>query len=246
MLQVPPSMFSFVRSGVLIAAIAAVVACAEIEVQPVEPTPPAPPVAEANSPASVPVPAPVVAPVPVPEQIYRETGIAAWYGKELHGKATASGETFDMHALTAAHRTLPFGTIIRVTNLDNFKSIKVKIVDRGPLVKSRVLDLSYGAAKELGFAAQGMTRVKIETLDAVRDIAPYSVLAAVYTEEENARMLKDRLNKRFELVSIIPFDTNLARFYRVRVGSYASEERAEQAASKLMMEGLEPIVVRKD
>jgi rare lipoprotein A len=180
------------------------------------------------------------------DRFYRETGVAAWYGKELHGKKTASGEVFDMNALSAAHRLLPLGSLIRVTNLENFKSIKLRITDRGPFNKGRVLDLSYGAAKELGFVAQGTARVRIETLEAVRDGVPYTVLAAVFTEEENARYLKERLKKRFEVVSIVPFETNLTKFYRVWVGSYASEERAEQVAGKLTLEGLEPMVVRKD
>jgi rare lipoprotein A len=185
-------------------------------------------------------------PISVPDQTYRETGVAAWYGKDFHGKKTASGETFDMNALTAAHRTLPLGTMIRVTNLDNFKSIKVRVNDRGPFVRNRILDLSLGAAKELGFIAQGTARVKIETLEAVSGSALYTVQAAAFAEEESARMLKDRLNKKFKSVSVVPFETNLARFYRVNIGSYQSEERAEQVASKLTLEGFEPIVVRKD
>jgi rare lipoprotein A len=180
------------------------------------------------------------------KEIYRETGTAAWYGKDLHGKKTASGEVFDMNGLSAAHRTLPLGTVINVTNLDNSKSIQVKINDRGPFIKSRILDLSYGAAKALGFVAQGTARVKIETLDAVRGPVHYTVQAAVFSEEENARMLKERLDAKFDTVSIVTFETNSGRYYRVRVGSYASEDRAEHVAGKLMLEGLEPIVVRKD
>jgi rare lipoprotein A len=193
-----------------------------------------------------PTPAQPLGPVPTQGQIYRETGTAAWYGKEFHGKKTASGEVFDRAGLSAAHRTLPLGAMVRVTNLENNKSIKVKINDRGPFIKSRILDLSYGAAQELGFAAQGITQVKIETLDEVRDPAPYTVQAAVYTEEENAKILKYRLSKRFELVFIVPLETNITRLYCVRVGSYASEVRAEQIADKLKIEGLEPIVLRKD
>jgi len=186
------------------------------------------------------------APAPVLNQIYRETGVAAWYGKELHGKKTASGEIFDMYGISAAHRTLPLGTMIRVTNLDNLKSIKVRINDRGPLIKSRMLDLSYGAAKELGFVTQGTTRVKIDTVDTVRDLSPYTVQAATYAEEVNAKTLRYRLSKKFEVVTIVPVETNIARFYCVRVGSYASEERAELVANKLTLEGLEPIILRKD
>lgn len=178
--------------------------------------------------------------------MYQETGVAAWYGKELQGRRTASGEVFDMLGLTAAHRTLPFGTVIRVTNLDNSKSIDVKITDRGPFTRSRILELSYGAAEELGFVAQGTARVRIEAPEPLRGPAQYTVLAATYVEEENAVLLKYRLSKKFEIVTITPFETNISKFYRVRVGSYASEERAEQVANKLRLEGLEPIVMRKD
>jgi rare lipoprotein A len=183
---------------------------------------------------------------PAQDKIYRETGVASWYGKEFHGRKTASGEVFDMYALSAAHRTLPLGTAIRVTNLDNFKSIKVTVNDRGPLVKNRVLELSYGAAKELGFVEQGVARVKIETLEAVPVSARYTVQAATFTEEENARMLRERLSKKFEHVFIVLLDTNIAHFYQVRIGSYPSEERAELVAGKLTLEGLEPLVLRKD
>jgi rare lipoprotein A len=217
-------------------ALALLAACAGREVPPTTVSAIAPP------PVSVSVPLQL----PVQEANYRETGIAAWYGKELHGKQTANGDVFDMYGLSAAHRTLPLGTLVRVTNLDNFKSITVRINDRGPFLKSRFLDLSYGAAKELGFVSQGTARVKIETVDAVRDPVQYTVQAAVFTEEENARMLKERLNTRFGVVSIILFETNIARFYRVQVGTYASEDRAEQAARKLTLEGLEPVVVKKD
>ncbi len=199
-----------------------------------------------SSTPSAPANAAVPPAAPTQGQFYRETGIAAWRGKELQSKNTASGEVFDMYGLSAAHRTLPLGTIIRVTNLDNFKSVKVKINDRGPFVKSRILELSYGAAKELGFVDQGTARVKIETAEAVRDSARYTVQAATYSEAENARMLKERLSKKFELVFIVPLETNIARFYHVRVGSYPSKERAELVAGKLTLEGMEPIVLRKD
>ena len=104
-------------------------------------------------------------PPPVPDAVYRETGVASWYGRDFQGRTTASGEIFDLNGISAAHRTLPLGTVISVTNLDNFKSIKVRINDRGPFVKGRVLELSFGAAKELGFASQGTARVKLESLD---------------------------------------------------------------------------------
>ncbi len=192
--------------------------------------------------------APSLAPAVVQEyrEAYRETGTASWYGNEFHGRKTASGEIFDMYGISAAHRILPLGTTIRVTNLDNYKSIKVRVNDRGPFARNRVLELSYGAAKELGFVAQGTARVKVEALDPVLDPGQYTVQAAVFAEAENARMLKDRLSKKFEVTYIVPFESNVGKFFRVRVGAYASEEKAGLIAGKLMLEGLEPMVVRKD
>lgn len=182
----------------------------------------------------------------MPGEIYRETGVSSWYGKDFHGRKTANGETYDMYGLSAAHRTLPLGASIRVTNLDNYKTVKVKVNDRGPFARNRVLDLSYGAAKELGFVAQGTTRVRIETVEPIRDSAQFTVQAGAFVEEGNAKQLKQRLSRRFDSVSIVSSESNVGKFYRVRVGSYSSEEKAELVASKLTLEGLEPIVMRKD
>lgn len=89
-------------------------------------------------------------------------GIASFYGSRFHGRATASGELFDKEALTAAHRTLPFGTLVRVKNLKNGRSLVVRINDRGPFLPGRIIDLSAGAARALGFLGAGKTRVKLE------------------------------------------------------------------------------------
>lgn len=239
-------------------ALAGLAACAGIVKEPA--TAPAPDT-EHRALSSIPSttakgPTPAIAPVqpaspgpqslPVREPGYRETGVAGWYGKEFQGKKTASGKVFDMEGLSAAHRTLPLGTVVRVTNLDNLKNIDVKIIDRGPFVKNRILDLSYGAARELGFLESGTARVKVETLKPVRGAARYTVEAAAFTEEENARLLKERLSKKFELVYIVQTETSIARLYHVRIGSYTAEERAKQIAGKLMLEGLEPVVLLKD
>jgi rare lipoprotein A len=178
--------------------------------------------------------------------IYRETGLASWSGKESRGRITASGEPFDMYGMFAAHRTLPLGTIIRVTNLDNYKSVTVKINDRGPFITSRIIELSYGAAKKLGFVAQGTATVKVETLEPVNVEASYTVQAAVFTEQENAEALQYRLSKKYQRVFIVPYETSLGTLYRVRVGSYESEEKAELVASRLKQEGLEPMVVMRN
>jgi len=96
---------------------------------------------------------------------FSQTGMASWYGRQFHGRKTASGETFDMNALTAAHRSLPLNCYIRVTNKDNGKSVVVKVNDRGPFHGNRVLDLSYGAAKRLGITNAGTAKVNIERVD---------------------------------------------------------------------------------
>ncbi|MDT8377148.1 MAG: septal ring lytic transglycosylase RlpA family protein [Mariprofundaceae bacterium] len=95
---------------------------------------------------------------------YSKTGTASWYGREFHGKKTANGEYYDMHAMSAAHTTLPMPTMAKVTNLDNGRAIVVRINDRGPFVKNRIIDLSYAAAKALGYERQGTAPVRVEAL----------------------------------------------------------------------------------
>ncbi len=206
----------------------------------------APPPVVVSTPSPTPVSPP---PPPAPQRVrpvYRQTGVASWYGRDFQGRKTASGDAFDMYKLSAAHRTLPLGTVIRVTNLDNSKSITVRVNDRGPFVANRILELSYAAARALAFASKGTAHVSIEAQELPRSPSLYSVQAAVFTEEENANFLKDRLSQKYEHISIKPFETNRGIFYRVRVGSYGTEERAASVAAKLKLEGLEPFVVRKD
>jgi len=95
---------------------------------------------------------------------YNETGTASWYGTKFHGKKTANGERYDMHAMSAAHKTLPMPTMVRVTNLNNGRSVVVRVNDRGPFVKNRVIDLSYAAARALGYDNEGTAPVRVETL----------------------------------------------------------------------------------
>lgn len=93
---------------------------------------------------------------------FKQTGLASWYGRKFHGRKTASGDVFDMNGLTAAHRSLPLNCYVKVTNKDNGKSVVVKVNDRGPFHGNRVMDLSYGAAKQLGIASKGVGNVSIE------------------------------------------------------------------------------------
>lgn len=96
---------------------------------------------------------------------YVKTGVASYYGKEHHGKSTANGETFDMHALSAAHTTLPLPSCVLVTNLKNNKSVVLRVNDRGPFVKSRIIDVSYRAAQILDFVGAGLTEVRVEAIE---------------------------------------------------------------------------------
>lgn len=106
--------------------------------------------------------------VPRDDRSYDRTGMASWYGKEFHGKPTASGRRYNMYEMTAAHTTLPIGTQVRVTNLQNGRSVIVVIADRGPFSRKRIIDLSYAAAKHLGFVQQGTARVRVTYLRAAR------------------------------------------------------------------------------
>ena len=96
-----------------------------------------------------------------PGASWSQRGIASWYGKKFHGRLTANGEVFDMNRISAAHRSLPFGTLVRVENLDNGRRLRVRINDRGPFVKGRIIDLSRAAARELGMLEAGVARVRL-------------------------------------------------------------------------------------
>lgn len=185
------------------------------------------------------------APRPRPEG-WSRTGTASWYGKPFHGRQTASGEIFDMHALTAAHRTLPFGTVLRVENLENGRAVAVRINDRGPFVRGRILDLSYGAARRLGMDVSGLARVRITVIDQppregiVR--GSFTLQVGAFEERHRARALQERLRSR-------GFEARIerhARWYRVRVGTYSSRAEARRALRRLEGETGSTGVVLRD
>jgi len=99
-----------------------------------------------------------------PKSLLSEVGYASWYGPKFHGRKTASGQVYDMYAMTAAHKTLPFGSIVRVTDLKTGQNVTVTINDRGPFVEGRIIDLSYAAAQEIGLDSNGVAKVKLEVL----------------------------------------------------------------------------------
>lgn len=165
-----------------------------------------------------------------------QTGIASWYGPEFHGKSTSSKEIYDMHDLTAAHSTLPLGTYVMVTNLTNGRSVAVRINDRGPFVKDRVIDLSYAAAKALDMIGPGTAQVRIEVL---KNISPpassqkFSVQVGSFVLKENALALKKELEKNFADVYIAVFETTQQIYYRVRIKA-KTKRAAEKIARDLL------------
>ena len=128
-----------------------------------------------------------------------ETGLASWYGHPYHGRASASGEIYDMEQMTAAHRTLPFGTMVRVHDLDNEKSVDVRITDRGPFVDGRIIDLSHAAARAIEMIGPGTARVRLESL-AAPSAAPqahFGVQVGAFRNKENAERLRLSMEAKY-------------------------------------------------
>jgi peptidoglycan lytic transglycosylase len=185
------------------------------------------------------------APLP-PERGATEVGVASWYGPGFHGKATTSGEIYDQRDLTAAHPSLPLGTRVAVTNLDNGKQVEVRVNDRGPFAKSRVIDLSYAAARTLDMIGPGTARVRIEVLDgSAARFAPltYTVQVGSFGDRDNAARLKRMLEERFEGVYLSALDGSAGRYYRVRIGRFARHDDAVQFARSMAPLGLPAIIV---
>jgi rare lipoprotein A len=228
------------------------------------PSPPAPASAETidaakrstNVPEPTAGPAPPVAPsvrqppaITPPSSGYSEEGNASWYGNPFHGRRSSNGEVYDMNKFTAAHRTLPFDTVVRVTNLNNGKSTVVRITDRGPFVGNRIIDLSRAAAAEIESVGPGVVPVRIEVLTPGIDPASgfFTVQVGAFRDRDNADRLSERLSATYSPVTIVRFDTDDGPFYRVRVGKIAGEDAARQMAEKLRSrEGFSPLVFRLD
>lgn len=168
---------------------------------------------------------------------YRETGVASWYGKDFHGRLTANGERYNMHANTAAHKLLPFGTQVKVTNLDNGKSIVTRINDRGPFIGNRIIDMSYAGARALGMVNKGTANVRVETVGAVKGLSTdnlagnFFVQVGAFAQENNAKNLVNSIKRR-GLNARTYYDQRVS-FWRVQVGPYTDLNAAENAAESL-------------
>ena len=162
-----------------------------------------------------------------------ETGKASWYGAPYHNRRSSNGEIYDMHALTAAHRTLPLGSIVRVTNLKTDHSTIVRITDRGPFVEGRIVDLSLAAAKQADIWQAGVAQVRLEVL---RTPVPFNsggrwaVQIGSFTDESSARSLAGRLTRRYKTAKVLSFGSPVGDWWvRVRV-SQDDRKRAEEVA----------------
>ncbi|HAS17489.1 MAG TPA: septal ring lytic transglycosylase RlpA family protein [Nitrospiraceae bacterium] len=177
---------------------------------------------------------------------YVERGVASWYGGEFHGRPTSSGEIYDMYSNTAAHKLIPLGTIARVTNIENRRSVVVKINDRGPFIEGRIIDMSYSAANEIGMVNMGLANVEIEILKWGEVISDFTIQVGAFLIEENALRLQKRLGYKYSDVYIAPYITNNKKFYRVRIGVKKEIREAEQLASQLSADGFTTFITRKD
>ncbi len=169
----------------------------------------------------------------------RESGVASWYGPGFDGRMTASGERYDMHAMTAAHRTLPFGTVLEVRNLDNGKITQVRINDRGPFKNNRIVDLSLTAAKAIGMVGPGTARVELRTLVLGGGDRRYVVQVGAFQEEALADALVARLHPAYPDVALRSDEV----WHRVQLGVFDDPDEAAALAKKLSRQGYSALVI---
>jgi rare lipoprotein A len=186
---------------------------------------------------------------------FAQRGLASWYGGKFHGRLTSNGERYNMYGRTAAHKTLPFNTYVRVTNLQNGRKTIVRINDRGPFVRGRIIDLTYTSADELAMVEDGVVPVKIEALGYARKKreagkwvqvyekpasymdGDFTIQVGAFAVRENALRLHDSLSRKYSDASVMVFDRGDQIFYRVRVGRYSRLDQAEAGAARLQEQG---------
>lgn len=181
-----------------------------------------------------------------------QNGVASWYGPNFHGKKTSNGEVYNMNAMTAAHKTLPLGVFVKVHNKENGRDAIVRVNDRGPFVKNRIIDLSLAAAKKLGVDRAGTAPVRIEALGYRQegsadkggykapesyDSGNYSVQVGSFKEYANAERLSGELKNVFGFADVHMTNVNGDIFYRVYAGKYASLHAAEEAEKSFAEHG---------
>lgn len=199
-----------------------------------------------------------VAPPPLPPNLHDkpsvvETGIASWYGPPYAGRKGADGKVYDQNAMTAAHRTLPMGSIVRVTNLTNNQAAVVKITDRGPFVRGRILDLSLAAAKATGIYRMGVAKVRVEAWTPGPSTAPnaiaggrWCVQVGAFEHEKDAIKLKNELLRRYSTAKVIEFPGPTGHWVRINPARPDRAHADEIADSIHVSGGAEPYLTRTD
>jgi len=186
---------------------------------------------------------------PAPAQIPGvETGLASWYGHPYHGRAAADGEIYDMQKLTAAHRTLPFGTWVRVTNLVNTKSVDVRIIDRGPFIDGRIIDLSHAAAQAIDMLGPGVVEVRLDVLSVPASPASlnwFAVQAGAFADKDRAERLRGSLEREYGAARLV-LRPGTPSLWRVLVGREHTEQAAGVLARRVSAEVGPAFVVRLD
>jgi len=200
-----------------------------------ETTEPKQPAASPAPPTVATVPPPVIAkpPAAMARPVYTESGIASWYGPSFHSRHTSNGEIYDMNSLTAAHRTLPFNSIVRVTNVSSGQSVVVRVTDRGPFVAGRVIDLSRAAAKQIDIERPGTARVQLEVLSSPAPIATggrWAVQIGGFQDAGDAAKVKNKLERRYRSAQVLQVAGATGDWWvRVRVAD-DDRRRAEEIA----------------
>src|SRR5688572_7366985 len=167
---------------------------------------------------------------------YHERGMASWYGPGFDGRRTASGERFDMHQLTAAHRTLPFGSMVHVRSLINDRRVIVRINDRGPFSRGRILDLSQGAASQLGMIGQGTHQVDLKVIayhGGSDEVGSLWIQVASFRDRALAQAFMTRLTDAYREVRLITIELPIGTRYRVQVGRFNTEQEAMATANRI-------------
>ncbi len=192
---------------------------------------------------------------------FHQRGLASWYGRDFHGKKTSNGEIYNMYAMTAAHKTLPLGTYVRVHNLENNRSIVARINDRGPFVRGRIIDLSYAGAKDIGIVGPGTARVEVVALGRREASAAgaaktyiqddyysgnFTFQVGAFLDRENAERLRRKLDRTYKNAHISEYDNGLNTFYRVRVGKVSTLEQAADYEAYLIQNGFPDTFVVAD
>ena len=178
---------------------------------------------------------------------HTEKGIASWYGDPYHGRRAANGEIYDMEKMTAAHKTMPFETWVRVENLSNKKNCEVRITDRGPFIDGRIVDLSRAAARSIGLLGPGTADVKLKVIKAPKGYAApelFYVQAGVFRDRSRAESLSRELGKKYGYAKVFAMSDGVR--WRVLVGKEISMAAAKTLARKVQADAPGAVAVKRD